>query len=322
LSQEITPEQAQRLLARMKPIDPEAYLSPGQTGIFGNFPSQLVLPKFGHNFPLEHEESDVAIVAWADALRAEGIIPPATVGDIPYILLPFTATASELYKRQTEAARNWGTNALLAEAGPFWIIWRKTGAELNGVGAPAGLTINSLVDLVTEINTANGWRENKGEILTPEHPMAQIAATSTAAGAIAEIVEGIRKGADRIQTKLATGHLARTANTFDSEGLKDAADGWLDGVGELGSPVRGSKTEAVARTRLFDTESVELSDAIVNGDLANMAEELADGVIRPIDFVGDWNDTHPDQQIDLQAAILAKLEVNRQRGYRHGGKRA
>ena len=48
--------------------------------------------------------------------------------------------------------------------------------------------------------------------------------------------------------------------------------------------------------------------------MESVAEELADTIIRILDAAEYWG-------IDLEQAIHAKMEVNRSRGHRHGGKR-
>lgn len=180
------------------------------------------------------------------------------------------------------------------------------------------MTINDLIAEVSEINTANGWREDRGEI-TRKHPMTQIAALTWLDMAEAELIEGLRKGVSPDRHY----ELCRTI-TQEADGIHST---FLDGsglpiaLGEDGLQVRGSKTEALAMLRLIDTETAEASEAILKGEVDNLAEELADVVIRTLDFVGAWNETH-DQKIDLEQAIRAKLDKNRTRGYRHGGKLA
>jgi len=66
---------------------------------------------------------------------------------------------------------------------------------------------------------------------------------------------------------------------------------------------------------LIHSEVSEALEAVRKNDRDNFAEELADTVIRVFDLCGGLD-------IDLEGAILAKMEVNRGRGYRHGGKRA
>lgn len=179
------------------------------------------------------------------------------------------------------------------------------------------MTINELVAEVTEINTANGWREKDMTPLAGDHPKAQIAAITEQASLLSAVIEAIRAGgreADEAYWRYLVSERPFT--------LGRAGDKLLDDLAEWGRPVWGSKTEALCRLRLIDTETAEASAAVINGDVANLAEELADIVIRVLDFVGAWNEAHPGQEIDLEAAVRAKLEKNRHRGYRHGGKLA
>ena len=65
---------------------------------------------------------------------------------------------------------------------------------------------------------------------------------------------------------------------------------------------------------LMASELGEACEALRNGDEVNLAEELADVVIRIADFCG-W------RCIDLDSAIAEKMERNRNRPFMHGGKR-
>jgi NTP pyrophosphatase (non-canonical NTP hydrolase) len=65
---------------------------------------------------------------------------------------------------------------------------------------------------------------------------------------------------------------------------------------------------------LIHSEVSEALEAFRKDDPENFAEEMADVVIRVLDC------TH-GLGIDLGMAVLEKLEVNRGRGHRHGGKR-
>lgn len=61
----------------------------------------------------------------------------------------------------------------------------------------------------------------------------------------------------------------------------------------------------------------EVSEALEDyraDDRDHFSEEIADVVIRCLDLCGGMG-------IDLDAAVAAKLEKNRHRGFRHGGKR-
>lgn len=183
-------------------------------------------------------------------------------------------------------------------------------------------TIDDLVAAVTEVNTANGWRENKGAILTEDTPEAQIASMSFVSGGVSEVIEAVRKPTEESVVDAFDG-LLKSTDLAHHMGIGDHTDYYLKYVArEYCHAVHGSKTQAICRARLIDTETEELTQAILKDDVPNLAEELADIVIRVLDFAGAWNEAHPDQPIDLQTAVLAKIERNRARGYRHGGKTA
>lgn len=65
---------------------------------------------------------------------------------------------------------------------------------------------------------------------------------------------------------------------------------------------------------LIHSEVSEALEAFRDGDQENFAEELADVVIRVLDCAAGLG-------IDMDQQMAAKLEKNRQRGYKHGGKR-
>ncbi len=65
---------------------------------------------------------------------------------------------------------------------------------------------------------------------------------------------------------------------------------------------------------LIHSEVSEAVEAFRCGDPDDIIEELADVVIRVAD-------TCEENGWDLQEAILAKMDANRSRAYRHGGKR-
>lgn len=64
---------------------------------------------------------------------------------------------------------------------------------------------------------------------------------------------------------------------------------------------------------LIHSEVSEALEADRKGNQENFAEELADVCIRIFDLCGS-------KGIDLEAAILAKMERNKSRAYKHGGK--
>jgi NTP pyrophosphatase (non-canonical NTP hydrolase) len=64
---------------------------------------------------------------------------------------------------------------------------------------------------------------------------------------------------------------------------------------------------------LIHSEVSEALEADRKGDEENFVEELADVCIRVFDLCGS-------KGIDLEKAILKKMETNRGRSYKHGGK--
>jgi len=65
---------------------------------------------------------------------------------------------------------------------------------------------------------------------------------------------------------------------------------------------------------LMHSEVSEALEAFRANDQANFAEELADVIIRTLDCAAGLG-------IDIDAEINRKLEKNRNRAFRHGGKR-
>ena len=76
----------------------------------------------------------------------------------------------------------------------------------------------------------------------------------------------------------------------------------------------GSKYKIPCVLALIHTEVTEAMEAFRNDDGENFAEELADVLIRVLDLAPAITD-------DFDAVVRAKLEKNRNRGFRHGGKR-
>ena len=75
-----------------------------------------------------------------------------------------------------------------------------------------------------------------------------------------------------------------------------------------------NKHEIPAVLMMITSELAEAFEAFRKDDRANFEEELADVAIRLIGLAHGMG-------IDLKAAILAKVEKNRTREHRHGGKR-
>jgi NTP pyrophosphatase (non-canonical NTP hydrolase) len=65
---------------------------------------------------------------------------------------------------------------------------------------------------------------------------------------------------------------------------------------------------------LIHAEVSEALEADRKGDSENFAEELADVCIRIFDLCGS-------RGIDLESAISKKMEYNKSRTYKHGGKK-
>lgn len=75
-----------------------------------------------------------------------------------------------------------------------------------------------------------------------------------------------------------------------------------------------SRALAEAEVALIHSEVSEALEDFRKGDREHFSEEIADVVIRCLDLCGGMG-------IDLDAAVAAKLAKNRQRGFRHGGKK-
>lgn len=71
----------------------------------------------------------------------------------------------------------------------------------------------------------------------------------------------------------------------------------------------------LSQLMLIVTEVAEAAEAVRIGDTENFAEELADIIIRTLD-------TASSQGINIEQEIVNKMEKNRLRERRHGGKRA
>jgi NTP pyrophosphatase (non-canonical NTP hydrolase) len=65
------------------------------------------------------------------------------------------------------------------------------------------------------------------------------------------------------------------------------------------------------RLMLIVTEVAEAQEALRKNDFNNFAEELADIIIRVCDLAGGLN-------VDLEQEIVKKMEINKNRPYKHG----
>lgn len=75
----------------------------------------------------------------------------------------------------------------------------------------------------------------------------------------------------------------------------------------------GNPEKVATKLALIHSEVSEALEAIRNKDEDNFAEELADIVIRVLDLSAGL-------EIDMDDEVQIKLEENKKRGYRHGGK--
>ena len=75
----------------------------------------------------------------------------------------------------------------------------------------------------------------------------------------------------------------------------------------------GNAYKLASNLALIHSEVSEALEAVRKNDRANFEEEMADVMIRVID-------TCHGLGVDLGPVIRAKLEANKKRGYRHGGK--
>lgn len=92
-------------------------------------------------------------------------------------------------------------------------------------------------------------------------------------------------------------------NTLCKEAFETAkSKGWHDEPREMGTILA-----------LIHSEVSEALEADRKGNHDNFAEELADVCIRVFDLCGSLN-------IDLEKAIKGKMEYNKTRTYKHGGK--
>lgn len=96
---------------------------------------------------------------------------------------------------------------------------------------------------------------------------------------------------------------ATTINTYVQEAYQIAiSKGWHDEERETGTMLA-----------LIHSEVSEALEADRKGDAENFAEELADVCIRVFDLCGL-------KGIDLDNEIRKKMEKNKKRTYKHGGK--
>ncbi len=75
----------------------------------------------------------------------------------------------------------------------------------------------------------------------------------------------------------------------------------------------GKVVNEAEKMALMHSELSEALEALRKGDYKNLAEELADTIIRVLDFCGA-------KKIDILTAIQDKMIINNDREYKHGKK--
>lgn len=106
--------------------------------------------------------------------------------------------------------------------------------------------------------------------------------------------------------------MARSLNSLASEIVEiNRANGW-----DVVKPGdwKGSPHKIPAVLALVHSEVSEGLEAFRKDDKENFTEELADTLIRVLDCAGGLG-------LDMDRAVADKLEKNKKRGFRHGGKR-
>lgn len=182
------------------------------------------------------------------------------------------------------------------------------GVELINAGITESLAI--LGAEILEINRANGWN-----VTTPEQFDDRFEAgddyrlpayLARVHYRLSEALEAYRGGDERAY---------RAAKRY-AKNLIDDLCGDTCGSDAFGVPSDWPAPKNVklpAILALVHSEVSEAYEAFASRDLKGFAEEMADVVIRVLDCTAGLG-------IDLGPAILAKLEKNRARGFRHGGK--
>jgi NTP pyrophosphatase (non-canonical NTP hydrolase) len=167
---------------------------------------------------------------------------------------------------------------------------------------------------VLEINRANGWN-----VLSPEAWPVDPEAEASPGMTVEEL--GKYQIPARLMARVAklSGALEAYRKKEPFEDHLRAAKDSISWMIKSGTANFAQDRETLAGNRilaslmLLVSEVAEAFEAHANGDRANFAEELADVQIRLLDTAFGLG-------IDLDAEVAKKLEKNRGRGFRHGGK--
>ncbi|MCD5398254.1 MAG: hypothetical protein LR120_00725 [Dehalococcoidia bacterium] len=104
----------------------------------------------------------------------------------------------------------------------------------------------------------------------------------------------------------------------DSHQISKDHGWWEDpnkSVGELLALVHSEISEALEVYRDLGKEGLSKNWVEENGKPEGFTVELADAIIRIADMCGAY-------ELDLEEALTKKMEYNKSRPYRHGGKKA
>lgn len=175
------------------------------------------------------------------------------------------------------------------------------------------LTIRSLVDMAYQAAKADNWHNREGEMVAPGHPVARLAALADILREFRDAVDGIRLP-NWVVVESSLEAIEEEAWQLVDGGLGNAAEQLIDRLGESGQPLDGSRVQVLAWLVLLVYEIAEAIIAVLSGNRKDFEEELADLAIRLGGLVGTINATadHPFGPIDLEKAIVAKSERNRQ----------
>ncbi len=164
-----------------------------------------------------------------------------------------------------------------------------------------------LGEQILAVNKANGWN-----VTTPEQFQGDFQAGDeyTLPACIASIHGDLSMALEMYRKRDGINYLAALGQAAKSLKLLRGKPGVFGPAPEM-LWMPNAKIPAVIA--LIHSEASEALEAFNHEDEHNFAEEMADVVIRVLDCTAGLG-------IDLGAAILAKLEKNRTRGFRHGGK--